>query len=100
MAKEAIAATPVPVNRVKILAIEDDYPKLSSFCVIPYDAFGWGEAAKYETCYLWPEYIDNIVVSQQDKKKLPHMAKEAYSEGYDWVWVVEKDSVYSIRPEK
>ena len=91
MAQEAVKKTGKPVRFVKIIIIEDDYPKLSSFCVIPNEAFGWGIAAKYETNYKWPETISDttIVRSSDAVEKAREMAVETLnSNQYDCVWIV------------
>ena len=72
MAKEAIQKTGEPVKHVYVIIIEDDYPKLSSFCVIPNEAFGWGMAAQYETNYQWPETIEDTIIIRS-----PSAMKEA-----------------------
>ena len=91
MAQEAVKKTGKPVRFVKIIIIEDDYPKLSYFCVIPNEAFGWGIAAKYETNYKWPETISDttIVRSSDAVEKAREMAVETLnSNQYDCVWIV------------
>ncbi|MBQ2210473.1 MAG: hypothetical protein II404_11000 [Prevotella sp.] len=64
MAKNAIQKTGSPVDSVYVIIIEDDYPKLSSFCVIPNEAFGWGLAAQYETNYQWPKVIEDTTIER------------------------------------
>ena len=100
MAQEAIRQTDTPVQRVYVIIIEDDYPKLSSFCVIPYEAFGWGLAAKYETNYQWPETISDttIVRSSDAVEKARKMAVETLnSNQYDCVWIVNHQDIDVIK---
>jgi hypothetical protein len=98
MAQEAIHKTGKPVNNVHIIIIEDDYPKLSSFCVIPNEAFGWGLATQYETNYQWPKNIQNTTL-----KRTPHATKQAYLFGrkqlknYECVWIVNHQQIDVIK---
>lgn len=98
MAQEAIHKTGKPVNNVHIIIIEDDYPKLSSFCVIPNEAFGWGLATQYETNYQWPKNIQNTTL-----KRTPHATKQAYLLGrkqlknYECVWIVNHQQIDVIK---
>lgn len=96
MAQEVIHQTDAPVKNVYAIIVEDDYPKLSSFCVIPYDAFGWGAAALYETGYQWPEnYQDTIVPSLTDAQQLSKQLLSHHS--IDCVWIINHDNVDVIK---
>ena len=100
MAQEAIEKTGEPVKSVYVIIIEDDYPKLSSFCVIPNDAFGWGLAAQYETNYQWPEIIEDTIIMRS-----PAAVKEANQIGlralkdnhYDCIWIVDHKDIDVIK---
>ena len=92
MAVEAIRKTGEPARRVYVIIIEDDYPKLSSFCVVPSDAFGWGRAAQYETNNQWPEEIRDTTIlrapdSMQRAKKIGSEILE--KDSFDCVWIVD-----------
>ena len=100
MAQEAIEKTGEPVKSVYVIIIEDDYPKLSSFCVIPNEAFGWGLAAQYETNYQWPEIIEDTIIMRS-----PSAVKEANRIGlralkdnhYDCIWIVDHKDIDVIK---
>lgn len=96
MAKEAVRKTGRPVKSVYLIMIEEDFTKLSSFCTIPYDAFGWGLAARYETDYKWPELIcDTIVERTEDVyEKVSTMSRQVLQENsYDCVWIVDHENI-------
>lgn len=100
MAQEAISETGKPVKSVYVVIIEDEYPKLSSFCVIPSDAFGWGIAAKYETNYQWPVNIsDTIIVRTSDAvQNAKRMAAESLnSSKYECVWIINHQDIEVIK---
>jgi hypothetical protein len=102
MAQEAIHKTGKPVNNVHIIIIEDDYPKLSSFCVIPNEAFGWGLATQYETNYQWPKTItDTIMARTVDyQQQAANLAKQTIRTGeYGCVWLVDHDEVTVIKTD-
>jgi len=100
MAQEAIRKTGKPVKSVFVIAIEDDYPKLSSFCVIPYEAFGWGLAARYETNYQWPEVIEDTTIERSADafRKANELGLEALKKKqYDCVWIVDHEHIDVIK---
>lgn len=100
MAQEAIKKTGDPVKSVYVINIEDDYPKLSSFCVIPFEAFGWGLAAQYETNFQWPEIIVDTTLT-----KKPNVLQEAEilsskvmdNHQYDCVWIVNHQEINVVK---
>ena len=100
MAMEAIQKTGKPVNSVYVVIIEDDYPKLSSFCVIPNDAFGWGLASQYETNYQWPKVIEDTIIERSNESL--KLAKEICLEvlnrkQYDCVWIVNGKDIDVVK---
>ncbi len=96
MAVEAIRKTGKPVRSVSVVIVKDDYPKLSSFCVIPNEAFGWGQAARYETDYEWPEEISDTTV--ENTSEALKCAKELLMlHQSECVWIVNHDNVEAIR---
>jgi hypothetical protein len=100
MAVEAIQKTGEPVSRVQVIIIEDDYPKLSSFCVIPAEAFGWGIAAKYETNYCWPQEICDTTIERTDSAPLiaQNLAKTyLQSDSCDCVWIINHSNVDVVK---
>ncbi len=100
MAVEAINKTGDPVKKVYVVIIEDDYPKLSSFCVIPNEAFGWGLASKYETNYQWPVTVQDTTI-----KRTPDAINKAKTLGnailsekaFESVWIVDHEKVEILR---
>lgn len=100
MAQEAIRKTGKPVNNVYVVIIEDDYPKLSSFCVIPIDAFGWGLATQYETNYQWPITVKDTTIerSVSAASKVKEIAKDVLkSNSYDCVWIVDHKNIDVVK---
>lgn len=100
MAQEAIQKTGEPVKSVYVIIVEDDYPKLSSFCVIPNEAFGWGLAAAFETNYQWPEIIEDTFISRNAgyHEKAVSMAKDILQQQlYDCIWIVDHEQIEVIR---
>jgi len=97
MAIKAIKATGKPVKKVYTIIIEDDYPRFSSFCVVPSDAFGWGLSVKYENGYKWPEEMCDTTIERKDSIKAETLAHKAIVNGYDCVWIVDHKEVKAIR---
>ena len=100
MAQEAIRKTGKPANRVYVIIIEDDYPKLSSFCVIPNEAFGWGLAAQHETNYAWPKEIQDTTINRSPKafsEAQSLAAQKRSGNQYDCVWIVNHEHIDVIK---
>lgn len=101
MATEVVKKTGNPVKHVYLMIVEEDHNKLSSFCVVPYEAFGWGLATKYETNYKWPETIrDTLIERTADYefkvRELGIRALEKHDK-YDCVWIVDHDHIEVIK---
>ncbi|MBQ9186314.1 MAG: hypothetical protein IJ144_00650 [Prevotella sp.] len=100
MAVETVKKTGKPVKRVYLINIDEEYSKLSSFCVLPYDAFGWGLAVRHETDYQWPESIKDTLIS-----RTPDARKTARQLGldiiktneYDCVWITDHQHIDVIK---
>ena len=98
MAQQAIEKTGTPVDKVFVVTVEDDVKKLSSFCVSPCDAFGWGLSVQYATNYEWPTEIgDTIVASDANEAKLTEIAHDALKRGFDCVLIVNKTNIEVVR---
>lgn len=100
MAQEAIKKTGKPADKVYLIIIEDNYPRLSSFCAIPNEAFGWGLSTKYETNYQWPKSITDTVITRNTDAidSARKIGKEKIkSKLYDVVWIADKDKIDVIR---
>lgn len=97
MAKEVIEKTGKPVDRVCLIIIKDDYPKYSSFCVVPNDAFGWGEAAYAYTGYKWPKTIDIQDIDERNEQKIDSIVNWATKNKFEKVWLIEKDKIDVIK---
>ena len=100
MAQEAIQKTGKPVKSVYVIIIEDDYPKLSSFCVIPNEAFGWGIAAQYETNYQWPEIIEDTTIERSADaiRKAKELGLETLNQQqYKCIWIVDHEHIDVIK---
>ena len=99
MAKEAIQKTAKPVDKVYLIIIEEDFKKVSSFRVIPSDAFGWGIAAQYETDYTWPKTINDTTIERSPKSiiRAREIAKETLNNhDYDCVWIINHKDIEVI----
>ena len=100
MAQEAVRKTGKPVKSVYVIIIEDDYPKLSSFCVIPNEAFGWGLAAQYETNYEWPETIQDTTIERSDEaiNTARQIGNEVLrNKTFECVWIVDRQNIDVIK---
>ena len=100
MAQEAISKTGKPVESVYVIIIEDDYPKLSSFCVIPNEAFGWGWASRFETHYQWPKIIQDTIIIRTPQAELEakRIAQSILNKNSaDCVWIVNHQDIEVIR---
>lgn len=100
MAQEAVRKTDKPIERIYTVIIDDEYPKLSSFCVTPSEAFGWGRAAQLETNYKWPtEFKDTTIartVSAPEKaRQIAFKVLSTSSAGC--VWIVNKEYIDVIK---
>lgn len=93
LAQEAIDKTRKPVEKVYLINIDTHETKYSSFCTIPHEAFGWGLAATNETEYKWPERIYVNTIDVKDKKEIPNIIKDARHQGYQTLWIIEKDMI-------
>ena len=100
MSQEAIEKTGKPVKSVYVIIIEDNYPKLSSFCVIPNEAFGWGRAAQYETDYQWPEEIRDTTIACSNNAKqnaLELSSKILNNTEYNCVWIINHKDIDVVK---
>ncbi len=93
MARQAISKTKSPARNVRLIIVDDGYPRYSMFCVIPHEAFGWGEAARFATGYQWPSLIDCVEIAEADTAQVASLASEAYAQGYDCVWLTRQGQV-------
>lgn len=96
MAVEAVSKTGRPVDNVFLVIIDENQTKLSSFCVTPYEAFGWGISAKYETNYAWPAVIrDTIIINSVDAMEKAHQlaVQTINNENYDCAWIVNHEEI-------
>ena len=94
MAQQTISDSKHPARKVFTITVEDDVRKLSSFCVSPCDAFGWGMAVMYETGMQWPKELrDSTVSYDTSAADIEKIAHRALNDGYDAVWIVKKKHV-------
>lgn len=96
MAEQVMRQTHTNPRRVFLTIVQDDYPKYSSFCVIPSDAFGWGLSVRHYSGYKYPEYVNDTTISVEQKPTIPLLVKLAKKENYDAFWTVEKNRVKVI----
>ena len=87
MALSTISQTHKPTHRVCCLCVDRGEPKYSSFCVIPYDAYGWGNAVIWETHGRWPQVLDVQKITPTDG--ISRTACQKLRQGYDHVWIAD-----------
>ncbi|MGI6243719.1 MAG: hypothetical protein ACOYJK_09355 [Prevotella sp.] len=94
MAEQVITQSKHPAQKAFCISIDHHEQKYSSFCVIPYDAFGWGNAVYFYTRHHWPKVLKDEHISE-DKAKccLDDMISQKINEGYDHVWIVDGKQV-------
>lgn len=97
MAQQAIEKTAHPVQNVKLIIVDDGYPRYSMFCVIPHEAFGWGEAARFATGYAWPRRIESTKIAEADTASIRSLAHKAYAQNFECVWVTYKGEVSVVK---
>ena len=101
MAQEAVQKTSMPAKNVYLIIIEEDFTKLSSFCTVPYEAFGWGLAARHETNYKWPELICDTTIERSSNALLEaqHLGRERLQTDrrFDCVWIVNHNHIDVIK---
>lgn len=93
MAKETLAQIEAPVDSVYVVNIDHGTPHYSTFCVPPFDAFGYGIAALYENDYQWPTQRQDTTIAESDVSLLDSLQTAAYRKGYDQVWIVDGQHV-------
>lgn len=96
MAEQVIGQTEGTPQNVFLTIVKDDYPKYSSFCVIPSDAFGWGLSVMHYSGYRYPQCVKDTTISIGEKKNIPSLLRQAKQENYDAMWIVEKKRVKVI----
>ena len=97
MGRQAIEKTGKPVKRVYSISMRDHVRRYSSFCVIPADAYAWGNAAFAATGYKWPEECLDTGIVVEDRWMVDSLADRAVRLGYERVWFVHGDTVDVIR---
>lgn len=69
--------------------------KYSSFCVIPYDAFGWGNAVRFRTNMEWPVEIEYKTIYDRKPDTMKSCLYDA--KDYDGIWYIHGDSIDILR---
>lgn len=93
MAKETLAQIDEPVDSVMVVNIDHNTPHYSTFCVAPFDAFGYGIAALYENDYKWPTHRADTTISETAALHLDSLQTATFSKGYDQLWLVDGEHV-------
>ena len=96
MAREIIEKTAQPPKNAFLIIIEDDYPRLSSFCVVPSDALGWGRAVQFETDYEWPKMVSDTTIQRNAmaQKTAQELARRQLdSQQFDAVWIINHRTI-------
>ena len=98
MGQEAVRKLGRPVDSVFIIHIDRGEQKYSSFCAIPYDAFGWGKAIYKETGYRWPKIISDTNITPAETHKIDSIVRHAVNvEKCEKVLLVHGDTVDILR---
>lgn len=97
MGRQAIEKTGKPARRVYSISVRDHVRRYSSFCVIPADAYAWGNAAYAASGYKWPEECLDTGIVVEDLWMVDSLADRALKWGYERVWLVHGDTVDVIR---
>lgn len=97
MGREAIEKTGEPVDSVFSISVRDHERKYSSFCVLPADAFAWGNAAIAASGYKWPTFCRDTAVMVEDRWMVDSLADQALARGFRRVWLIHGDTVDVIR---
>jgi len=96
IAREIIEKTTQPPKNAFLIIIEDDYPRLSSFCVVPSDALGWGRAVQFETNYEWPKMVSDTTIQRNAmaQKTAQELARRQLdSQQFDAVWIINHRTI-------
>ena len=96
MAQDAVNKTHKPIEKAYTIIIDDDYTKLSSFCVVPCEAFGWGRAVQLETNYDWPTAFEDTTIARTPDavEKARQIAQKVLNKSIaDGVWIVNKTHI-------
>ena len=96
MAREIIVKTAQPPKNAFLIIIEDDYPRLSSFCVVPSDALGWGRAVQFETDYEWPKILNDTTIQRNPMAQKTAQAlarRQLDSQQFDAVWIINHRTI-------
>ena len=96
MAREIIEKTAQPPKNAFLIIIEDDYPRLSSFCVVPSDALGWGRTVQFETNYEWPKMVSDTTIQRNAmaQKTAQELAqRQLDSQQFDAVWIINHRTI-------
>ena len=94
MALETIRQTHKPTRRVCCICVDHGEEKYSCFCVIPYDAYGWGNAVIWQTGGQWPQTIDAETMEAGGNPL--QVARRKLREGYDHVWIADGKNIQVI----
>ena len=97
MANEAIRKLGRHVDKLGVITIDKGETRYSSFCVIPYDAFGWGFSIMKETGYEWPAYLYPVTIKENETEKTDSLMREMKAAGFNKVLLVHGDTVDVIR---
>ena len=100
MAQEIIKKTGLPVNSAYFIVIDDNYPKMSSFCVIPSEAVGWGIAVQYENNYQWPKIIQDTLIERQiDSEQIAEgiALRKINNKQVDCAWIINHKKIKVIK---
>ena len=97
MAEEAIRKLGRHVDKLGVITIDKGETRYSSFCVIPYDAFGWGFSIMKETGYEWPAYLYPVTIKENETEKTDSLMREMKAAGFNKVLLVHGDTVDVIR---
>lgn len=94
LAKQTVKKTKKPTYKAFCYSIDNGEKKYSSFCEIPYNSFGWGNAVILYTHNEWPQYLKSDTINAiRAKKELPTLVQKKLRQGFDHIWIVNGKNV-------
>lgn len=97
MAQQVISKIKTPINKIYIINLDHYDYKYSSFCVIPYESFGWGISVIHENQYKWPTELNDTTIDRNDIERIPDIASQAIKSGFQQVWIVDHTDIKIIQ---
>ncbi|MGN1375548.1 MAG: hypothetical protein ACI4V5_03225 [Prevotella sp.] len=82
-------------KNVYMIYLDQNEKKYSMFCVIPYDAFGWGCSVQFKTNQKWPIDIKYKYIFNNKPETLQSCLSDA--KDYEGVWYIHRDTIEILK---